>query len=84
MAEIVVREAVEVDDLAAVRRLMQAYGEHLASYPEGAANMSLSGFREELDALHGKYSTLLLATVDGVAAGVLRCGSCRVLRVVAR
>ena len=31
--------------------------------------MCLSGFRDELAALHGKYSALLLATVDGVAAG---------------
>jgi GNAT superfamily N-acetyltransferase len=69
MAEIVVREAVGSEDVAKVRLLMQEYGAHLASYPEGAANMCLSGFREELEALHGKYSALLLATVDGVAAG---------------
>jgi GNAT superfamily N-acetyltransferase len=69
MAEIVVREAVGDDDVAKVRLLMEAYGAHLACYPEGAANMCLSGFREELDALQGKYSALLLATVDGVAAG---------------
>ncbi len=69
MAEIVVREAVGDADLALVRLLMEAYGAHLAAYPAGAANMCLSGFGEELDRLHGKYAALLLATVDGVAAG---------------
>ncbi len=74
MAEIVVREAVAEEDVARVRLLMEAYGAHLARYPEGAANMCLSGFRDELDALHGKYSALLLATADGVAA---RCVALR-------
>jgi GNAT superfamily N-acetyltransferase len=69
MAEIVVREAVGAGDVAAVRSLMEAYGTHLASSPTGAANMCLSGFREELEGLREKYSALLLATVDGVAAG---------------
>src|SRR6266403_41441 len=69
MAEIVVREAVGDEDVALVRSLMEAYGDDLARSPAGAANMCLSGFREELDALREKYAALLLATVDGVAAG---------------
>jgi GNAT superfamily N-acetyltransferase len=69
MAEIVVREAVGDADLALVRSLMESYGAFLSGSPSGSANMCLSGFRDELDALRGKYSALLLATVDGVAAG---------------
>jgi GNAT superfamily N-acetyltransferase len=69
MAEIVVREAVGDEGLALVRSLMESYGAFLTGSPSGSANMCLSGFRDELDALRGKYSTLLLATVDGVAAG---------------
>ena len=63
------REAVGDEDLALVRSLMESYGAFLSGSPSGSANMCLSGFREELDALRGKYSGLLLATVDGVAAG---------------
>ena len=69
MSEIVVREAVEADDIAAVRRLMQAYGEHLASNPAGAANICLEGYNQELESLPGEYSVLLLAWVGGEAAG---------------
>jgi GNAT superfamily N-acetyltransferase len=77
MAEIVVREAVDVDDIAAVRCLMQAYGEHLAANPAGAANICLEGYREELEGLPGGYVVLLLALVDGMAAG---CVALRALR----
>jgi GNAT superfamily N-acetyltransferase len=69
MAEILVREAVGDEDVALVRGLMEDYGAYLAAHPAGAANMCLSGFNQELDRLHGKYAALLLATVDGVAAG---------------
>jgi GNAT superfamily N-acetyltransferase len=69
MTEIVVREVVKTDDIAAVRRLMQAYGEHLASNPAGAANICLEGYNQELEGLPGEYSVLLLAWVDGEAAG---------------
>jgi GNAT superfamily N-acetyltransferase len=69
MTEIVVREVVETDDIAAVRRLMQAYGEHLAANPAGAANICLEGYNQELEGLPGEYAVLLLAWVDGVAAG---------------
>jgi GNAT superfamily N-acetyltransferase len=69
MAEIVVREAVGDGDVALVRALMEAYGEYLAGFPSGAQNMCLSGFRQELEGLWGKYSALLLAVVDGVPAG---------------
>ena len=69
MTQIVVREAVGDEDLALVRSLMESYGAFLSGSPSGSANMCLSGFRDELDALRGKYLALLLATVDGVAAG---------------
>jgi GNAT superfamily N-acetyltransferase len=69
MAGIVVREVVKTDDIAAVRRLMQAYGEHLASNPAGAANICLEGYGQELECLPGEYAVLLLALVDGRAAG---------------
>jgi ribosomal protein S18 acetylase RimI-like enzyme len=81
MAEIVVREAVEADDIAAVRRLMQAYGEHLAAHPAGAANICLEGYKQELDGLPGAYTVLLMAVVDGAAAG---CVALRPLRVEER
>ncbi len=77
MAEIVVREAVDVDDIAAVRCLMRGYGEYLAANPAGAANICLDGYREELEGLPGKYVVLLLALVDGAAAG---CVALRVLQ----
>jgi GNAT superfamily N-acetyltransferase len=69
MAEIVVREAIGDGDVGLVRELMEAHGAHLAAHPAGAANMCLSGFRQELDRLQEKYAVLLLAMVDGVAAG---------------
>jgi len=69
MVEIVVREVVEADDIAAVRRLMQAYGDHLAAHPAGAANICLEGYKQELDGLPGDYTVLLMAAVDGEAAG---------------
>jgi GNAT superfamily N-acetyltransferase len=78
MAEIVVREAVEVADIAAVRRLMEAYGEYLAANPAGAANICLEGYKEELGGLPGEYAVLLLAWVDGEAAG---CVAMRTLPV---
>jgi N-acetylglutamate synthase-like GNAT family acetyltransferase len=69
MAEIVVREAVGVEDIAAVRALLQGYGEYLAANPAGAANICIEGYAEELERLTDKYAVLLLATVDGTAAG---------------
>jgi N-acetylglutamate synthase-like GNAT family acetyltransferase len=69
MAEIVVREAVGEDDIAAVQRLLQAYGEYLAANPAGAANICIEGYAQEVEGLLDKYSVLLLATVDGAAAG---------------
>jgi N-acetylglutamate synthase-like GNAT family acetyltransferase len=69
MAQIVVREAVGVGDVAAVRRLLQGYGEYLAANPAGAANICIEGYAQELEELMDKYAVLLLATVDGVAAG---------------
>src|SRR5260370_29063864 len=69
MAEILVREAVGAGDVAAVRRLLEGYGEYLAGNPAGAANICIDGYAEELERLSDKYAVLLLATVDGVAAG---------------
>jgi GNAT superfamily N-acetyltransferase len=69
MATIVVREAAGPEDLNAVRRLMQDYGDHLANNPSGAANICLAGYREELDRLPEGYDVLLLALVDGEPAG---------------
>jgi GNAT superfamily N-acetyltransferase len=78
MAEIVVREAVGVEDIAEVRRLLRAYGDHLAAHPAGAANICIAGYEQELEGLPGKYFVVLLADVDGVAAG------CVALRRVAK
>jgi hypothetical protein len=75
MAEIVVRRAVEVDDVAVVRWLMRAYGDYLASSPAGAANICLEGYERELDGLPGEYAVLLLAWVDGEAAGCVALSS---------
>lgn len=69
MAEILVREAVGSDDIAAVRLLLQGYGEHLAANPSGAANICIEGYAQELEELSSRYVALLLVTVDGVAAG---------------
>jgi GNAT superfamily N-acetyltransferase len=69
MAEILVREAVGAEDIAAVRRLMQSYGEYLANHPAGAANICLENYERELEGLPGGYAVLLLALVDGAAAG---------------
>src|ERR1700730_18542222 len=69
MAEILVREAVGTGDIAAVRRLLQGYGEYLGANPAGAANICIEGYAQELERLTDKYAVLLLATVDGTAAG---------------
>ncbi len=69
MPEIVVRPAVSDEDIATVRTLMQAYGHYLAHNPGGAANICLEGYADELKQLPSGYILLLLALVDGVAAG---------------
>src|SRR6266566_2556886 len=69
MAEILVREAVGAGDVAAVRRLLQGYGEYLAANPAGAANICIEGYAQELEQLADRYAVLLLVTVDGTAAG---------------
>jgi hypothetical protein len=71
MADIVIRPAAGEDDIANVRRLMQAYGEYLADNPGGAANICLEGYARELQSLPSGYIVLLLALVDDVAAGCL-------------
>jgi hypothetical protein len=78
MAEIVVREAVAAEDVRAVRRLLRGYGEYLAANPVGEANICIEGYAEEMERLPELYFALLLAKVDGVAAG------CVALRRVAK
>lgn len=81
MAEITVKEAAGSEDIAIARRLMQAYGEYLASNPSGAENICIQNFDRELAGLPGQYAPpegiLLLAWVDGLAVG---CCAVRVLR----
>lgn len=69
MPEIHIHPATTPKDIAAVRRLMQAYGEHLAAHPSGVASICLEGYARELERLPEGYETLLLATVDGAPAG---------------
>jgi GNAT superfamily N-acetyltransferase len=69
MAEIVVREAVGAGDIDTVRGLLEGYGEYLAANPAGAANICIEGYAQELERLTDKYAVLLMATVDGTAAG---------------
>ena len=81
MAEILIREAVGAAEVEVTRGLMRAYGEYLAANPAGAANICLQNYDRELAGLPGQYQApdgvLLLAWVDGVAAG---CCAVRVLR----
>src|ERR1700730_13204437 len=69
MADIVIRPVAGEDDIATVRRLMQAYGQYLENNPGGAANICLEGYAHELERLPEGYILLLLARVDEVAAG---------------
>ncbi|HEX7158832.1 MAG TPA: GNAT family N-acetyltransferase [Edaphobacter sp.] len=69
MAEILIREAVSEGDVERVRALMRGYGEYLSTNPNGAVNICLEGYAKELGGLPKPYEVLLLATVDGAAAG---------------
>jgi GNAT superfamily N-acetyltransferase len=69
MTKIAIRPAAGEEDIATVRRLMQAYGQYLENNPGGAANICLEGYAQELESLPTGYIVLLLARVDGVAAG---------------
>jgi GNAT superfamily N-acetyltransferase len=69
MTEIAIRPATGEEDIATVRKLMQAYGQHLENNPGGAANICLEGYARELETLPAGYILLLLALVDGAAAG---------------
>jgi GNAT superfamily N-acetyltransferase len=69
MADVVIREAIGADDIDQVRSLMRGYGEYLAGSPNGAASICLKGYERELASLPDPYLVLLLARVDGVAAG---------------
>jgi len=79
--QILIREAAGAEDIAIVRRLFAHYGEYLAANPAGAANICIENYERELDSLPGPYAppggVLLLAFVDGVAAG---CCALRPLR----
>jgi GNAT superfamily N-acetyltransferase len=81
MAEILVREAVGAGEVEVARGLMRAYGEYLGAKPAGAAGICIQNYDRELAGLPGQYQApygvLLLAWVDGVAAG---CCAVRVLR----
>src|SRR5271170_7625588 len=81
MAEILVREAVGVDEVEVARGLMRAYGEYLGANPAGAASICLQDYDRELAGLPGQYKApdgvWLLAWVGGGAAG---CCAVRVLR----
>jgi ribosomal protein S18 acetylase RimI-like enzyme len=76
-----VREAVSLDEIEMVRGLMRAYAAYLAANPGGAANISIENFERELQGLPGQYArpdgVLLLASVDGLAAG---CCAIRVIQ----
>lgn len=71
MPEVRIRAAVSARDIASVRRLLEAYGEHLASHPAGAASICITGYDRELAQLPEGYDALLLATVDGEPAGCI-------------
>lgn len=77
MTELQIREAVGVEDVGAVRRLMRAYGEYLAAEPSGAANICIEGYGRELERLPAGYEVLLLAMAGGEPAG---CAALRTLR----
>ena len=67
------RAAETPEDVEAVRGLMRAYGQHLATNPLGAARICIGDFDREIAMLPGVYAPpgglLLLALVDGAAAG---------------
>lgn len=69
MPEIAIRAANTSEDVAAVRHLMQAYGDHLIAHPSGTASICLEGYARELELLPKGYDTLLLATIDDKPAG---------------
>ena len=69
MPNIAIRETHGDEDLAAVRRLMREYGDHLANNPSGAASICLQGYEQELARLPEGYAVILLAEVEGLPAG---------------
>jgi GNAT superfamily N-acetyltransferase len=69
MSMIAIRPAAGEQDIATLRRLMQAYGQYLQNNPGGAANICLEGYAREMESLPSGYVLLLLAFVDGAAAG---------------
>jgi ribosomal protein S18 acetylase RimI-like enzyme len=72
MPEIAIRQADGAADVALVRALMVEYGDYLAHLGEtsaGAASICIAGYEDELQGLPRPYAALLLAEVDGQAAG---------------
>ena len=65
-------------------RLLRAYRDHLAAHPAGAANICLEGYEQELEGLPGAYFVMLLAKVDGVAAGCVALRRVRAMSLVVR
>jgi N-acetylglutamate synthase-like GNAT family acetyltransferase len=67
-AAVAIRRAKGAADLAVVRGLMREYGAYLAANPTGA-NICLEGYEHEVEGLPAPYVVLLLAEVEGQAAG---------------
>jgi len=70
---ITLRPAEGDADLDEVRRLLAAYGRHLASNPAGAADICIQDYDLQLASLPGPFASptgaLFLACVDGQPAG---------------
>jgi ribosomal protein S18 acetylase RimI-like enzyme len=72
MPEVAIRQADGAADVALVRALMVEYGDylaHLAETPAGAARICIAGYEDEMEGLPLPYAALLLAEMDGLAAG---------------
>jgi putative acetyltransferase len=61
------------DDTVEARALLSRYGQYIAASPSGSAGVCIAGYEAELQGLPGKYlekyADLLLARVQGEAAG---------------
>lgn len=66
---IVIREASNDSEIAAVRLLMRDYGNYLAHNPSGAESICLTNYEQELEQLPKGYAVILFARVDGEPAG---------------
>ena len=69
---VTIDKAVEVADVTAVRELVREYGQHLRTHPAGPEHFCVAGMERELEELAERYAApgcMLLAKVEGVAAG---------------